>query len=452
METLIFIISTVVAILASLYLFAQSQVDFLKKHWVEYRCNPMYMPVAGLVGDDVISNFTKCTMKGFHDYAGFIMDPLMAEFSVINDTVEEIGTTMNSFRGMFSSVRGGFLGIIGSVFGKIHNVMSQTQYIIIRMRTLLARVVGVMYSFVYIFYGGMQTGESVVNGPVGSVMSFLCFDENTKIRTINGLKSMKDVKIGDRLVDNFSIVTSTYKLDGTGVQMYKLGDILVTGSHKVKYKGNYIRVDKHPLAKKSSTECKNLVCLNTSKHKIPIKHFEFLDFVESDDSVFVDFKNYYIQMLYNNGKTTPKSISKRSGLLYNTVIPLSNDVLKPIQEIQVGDVLDNGDVVKGICSHMITDHMYVEVEKGILSTPSTWVYKDNSIVRAEQYGHLQRHDQPMNYIAYQLISENSMYPVVGTNSKRIMIIDEIETTDPYYHALKDTIITTGSFRSKKVVV
>lgn len=452
METLIFIIATIVAILASLYLFAQSQVDFLKKHWVEYRCNPMYMPVAGLVGDDVISNFTKCTMKGFHDYAGFIMDPIMAEFSVINDTVEEIGTTMDSFRGMFSSVRGGFLGVIGSVFGKIHNVMSQTQYIIIRMRTLLARVVGIMYSFVYIFYGGMQTGESVMNGPVGSVMSFLCFDENTNIKTFNGIKSMKDVKVGDRLLDNFAIVTSTYKLDGTGIQMYSLGRVLVTGSHKVRYKGNVIRVDKHPLARKVKQECKNLVCLNTTTHKIQIDHFEFLDFVESDDSVFVDFKNSYIQMLYNNGKKIPTSISKRSGLLHSSIIPLSNNEYKPIQEVKIGDILDNGDVIKGICTHMITDHMYVEIDKGVLSTPRTWVYKDNSINYAQYCGHVQKYDDPTNFTAYQLITERSVYPVISANGNRIMIIDELETTDPHYHALKDTIITTGSFRSKKVVV
>ena len=105
MDTIIFVTATVVSILTSLYLFAQSQVAFLKKNWVQYRCNPIYMPVAGMVGDDVLSNFTKCTMKGFHDYAGFIMDPIMAEFSVINETVSTIGDAMKSFRSMFSRDR-----------------------------------------------------------------------------------------------------------------------------------------------------------------------------------------------------------------------------------------------------------------------------------------------------------------------------------------------------------
>ena len=72
-----------------------------------------------------------------------------------------------------SSMRGGFLGLIGTVFGKIQNLMSSIQYIIIRMRTLLSRIMGIMMSFMLIFYTGMQTGESVMNGPIMAVVKAL---------------------------------------------------------------------------------------------------------------------------------------------------------------------------------------------------------------------------------------------------------------------------------------
>jgi hypothetical protein len=166
METAIFVVSTLVAVVASSYLFALTQLDHIKKNWSKYRCNPIYMPVAGMVGDDVFSNFTKCTMKGFHDYAGFMMDPIMQEFDTVGDTIGEIGGAMKDMRTMMSSTRGGFMGIIGSVFGKIQNTMSSIQYIIIRMRTLLSRIMGVMMSFMLVFYTGMETAGSVVNGPI----------------------------------------------------------------------------------------------------------------------------------------------------------------------------------------------------------------------------------------------------------------------------------------------
>lgn len=173
METAIFLGVTVVSIIASTYLFALTQLDHIKKNWVKYRCNPIYMPVAGMVGDDVFSNFTRCTMKGFHDYAGFMMDPILQEFDTVNETIGEIGGAMSDMRSMMASTRGGFMGIIGSVFGKIQNTMSSIQYIIIRMRTLMSRIMGVMMSFMLIFYTGMETGQSVVNGPIMKVFSAL---------------------------------------------------------------------------------------------------------------------------------------------------------------------------------------------------------------------------------------------------------------------------------------
>lgn len=173
MDVIIFAVATTVAIGASLYLFALSRVDFLKRNWLKYRCNPVYMPIAGLVGHDVFQNFTNCTMKGFQDYAGFMMDPIMAEFDTVGSTVEEIGGALGDMRTMMGSMRGGFMGIIGSVFGKIQNLMSSVQYIIIRMRTLLSRIMGVMMSFMLIFYTGMETGSSVMNGPIMSVVKAL---------------------------------------------------------------------------------------------------------------------------------------------------------------------------------------------------------------------------------------------------------------------------------------
>jgi len=170
---LIFAAVTLVAVIAHLYLLGSSQIDFLKKNWAEYRCNPMYMPLAGFAGQDVVKNFTQCTLKGFQDYAGFVMDPIMADLGTVTDSIEEIGDSMDSMRGMFADVRTGFTGILGTVFGKIHNVMSETQYIVIRMRTLMMRIMGVLMSFVYIFYGGMQTGQAVIDGPIGKTVKML---------------------------------------------------------------------------------------------------------------------------------------------------------------------------------------------------------------------------------------------------------------------------------------
>jgi hypothetical protein len=437
MDSIIVGVTTAISIFASLYLFALSRVSFLKKNWVEYRCNPIYMPMAGLVGQDIVKNFTQCTMKGFHDYAGFIMDPLMGEFAIVNDTLEEVGTAMHSMRGMMSTVRGGFLGIIGTVFGKIENLMSQFQYIIIRMRTLMSRVVGIMMTFVSIFTTGGETAGSVMNGPVMKTMSFLCFDSETQIKVFKGkLKNIKDLDLGEKLFDG-SRVTSLYQFLGTGVQMYKLNDIIVSGEHKVKnFDGKFIKVKDHLSAVKTLPS-RHLVCLNTTSNRVYTIKNVFLDFDEIKSKSYTNFKNTYLNDIFN---TKGINTSTKTGLDGQTVIPLQ-DGFKTINNIIPGDILDNGDVIVGIAIHKTNEKTFFSMN-GIIGTKATLCYKNDKVVSYEQVADECHFEPNESFLAYQLITETSTFPVLDKNENRIHIVDELQTTDSFVREIKDVMIVS----------
>jgi len=397
--------------------------------------------MAGLVGQDVMTNFTKCTMKGFHDYAGFIMDPLMAEFSIVNDTLEEVGGAVHSMRGMMSGVRGGFLGIIGTVFGKIENLMSQFQYIIIRMRTLMSRVVGVMASFLYVFYTGGETGGSIMNGPIMKTVSFLCFHRNTDIVRDDGLLvSIKHVKIGD-VLKNGSIVTSKYILSGKNVDMYCIGDDIVSGEHRIRYEKKFIPVKNHPDAERAPY-VKELICLNTSTNRIYTDKNEYLDFDEVSSDMFLRLKRIFTEVSYNrvfnedNKYTVPKT-----GLIPGTLIPLQNEDVT-VENIKPGDILDNGDTVIGIAIHYWPDNLYSCLGDDILLSPSTWIIEDNKLRSA--YSFDKNSELPTNseYNIFQLITETSTFPVVDSKGRRFMILDELENRDSYFNKIKNNYINS----------
>lgn len=449
MDLLIFIIATIVAILSTMYYYALSQVAFLKANWPEYRCNPLFMPMAGLVGQDVFSNFTKCTMKNFSDYTGYVMDPIMSEFNTVNSTLGEIGGAMNSMRGMMSSVRGGFTGIIGTVFGKIQNLMSQFQYTTIRLRSVIGRITGVMMSFVMIFYTGMQTGESINNGPIMGTMRFLCFSPTTLIKTNKAREyiPLKNIKLGQKLYKN-SVVTSIYRMSGKGVQMYTLNNTTVSGSHKILFEGHFIAVRDHPNAKKSP-ELEELLCLNTSTHRIYTNSNEYLDFVESEDPQFNRFKRQYIELAYNKElRLRESSSSTTTGVSCDTRIPLQLGT-KTIQTVVVGDILQNGDVVKGIVRHTIPDVVVSSIDSNIYSSQNTWILTDDTI---RPMSSIATQIYMPNAVLYQLITESSMFPILTENDSTLMILDELETTETEYHRVKDAIITSGRFRGKEIVV
>jgi hypothetical protein len=188
----------------------------------------------------------------------------------------------------------------------------------------MGRVTAIMMSFMYIFYGGMQTGESLVEGPIGKTMSVLCFDENTLIKINSGVTVfMKDVKLGD-VLNNDNSVTSVYRIGGKDVKMYMLGNIKVSGGHKVLFNDEYIPVSQHPDAIPTS-ESKNLVCINTEKRTFKIGSYAFMDFTEVG-GVF--------------------------GVPENILISLKAlDV--PVSKVVVGDVLLNNDVVRGVVKHLV---------------------------------------------------------------------------------------------------
>ena len=451
MDFIIFVLTTLTAVIAASYLFGLGQVSYIKKNWVELRCNPLYMPMAGMVGDDIATNFTKCTLKGFNDYAGVIMDPLMAEFDLVNDTLSEVTDTMGNMQSMMGGVRGGFIGIIGGVFGKIHNLMSQFEYTIIRMRTLLARVMGVMITFVNVFYTGGQTAESVVNGPIIKTMSFLCFDEKTLVTKSNlTTVPISKLSIGDKLLDNAE-VTSIYYLLGDHVQMYMLNGVKVSGSHKVKYKNKFIRVDKHPLARITDPS-KILYCLNTSNHRINVRRMEFLDFVESEDQTLVNFKRQYVEEAYNGTlDIRNKTFSGKTGVFPYTMVPLTKNIIKPIFAVLPGDILDNGDKVLGVVVHQNTNRLTSTVENSILMSPYTWILKDGKVSPAFRNEKFIFEDSGRKEI-FQLITETSSYHILSNNFDRIAILDEMEIIDEYYDKLKDSIIASGRFRGKIVGV
>ena len=457
MDTVIVALTTVVAIGATMYMFALTQLSFLKKNWVEYRCNPIYMPVAGMVGDNIVSNFTKCSMKAFHDYAGFMMDPIMAEFSVVNDTISEVSTTMDSMRNMMSGVRGGFLGIIGTVFGKISNLMSQFQYTVIRMRTLLSRIVGVMMSFVYIFSTGMDTGTSIKNGPIGRTMGVLCFHENTPIQLKSGENIlMKNARIGD-VLHSGSVVTSIYKIqDQVRSCIYNLHGIYVTGTHKVKHNDKFIHIYEHPDAKAELVTSPNLVCLNTTDHRIHINGLEFLDFVETDDDTIYTMRRVELEMEYNqeflvyNSIPTEK-LSKRSGISANAHLLMHDGSEKRISKIVPGDILIGNNKVIGVILHTAIDPYYVNISEKIVVTPCTWLLDKGRIRVAQSYGRSKNREAITNTIFYQLITATNNYTITDENGNFITLLDEVETKNEEIFAVKDAIIKSGSFRGKRIV-
>ena len=146
----------------------------------------------------------------------------------------------------------------------------------------------------------------------------ICFDKHTLIPLQNEkCKYIHELEIGD-ILNSGSTVTSLLILDSTYAKMYYLNNILVTGSHLVKYNNTWIPVDSHPSSKYfPSYDVSNPVyCMNTSSGLIEIGNMVFTDWDEMLPNDFIPYPINTILTLHNGNTVKIQSIQIKDIIKY----------------------------------------------------------------------------------------------------------------------------------------
>ena len=158
-------------------------------------------------------------------------------------------------------------------------------------------------------------------------------------------KIISEIKVGDILLNN-NEVTAVIKVETQGSTMYYLDGVYVSDTHKIFYYGKWITIREHPDSiKLFEYNEPYLYCLNTTNKIIQIKNYLFTDW----DEVY----NNDIDILKQNAIISIKNYTdihtKLDGGFYkSTEIKLQNNLYKNIQDIKIGDVLENGEKVYGL--------------------------------------------------------------------------------------------------------
>lgn len=266
--------------LAPLYIVKMKDIS---DNWVKYRCDPRVMPFASMFGHDTVSNFAECAQQ----IQGEVMDEALAplNYNLLNvgKTVGGLGDALQETRKVMNQTRG-FLGEITSkIFGVFLNITLQFENMTIKTRDLVAKLLGVVGTLLYMLTGGVKIGESIAGGPIVGMMDAACFDPATPIVLNNSkVKRIQDIETGEVLTGG-SYVIATMRIKNTQKEpFYLLDGVKVTGYHKVRddSTGQYVFVHKHPNAKKLDEVAEDLSCLITHDHLIRIGDTTFWDWTE----------------------------------------------------------------------------------------------------------------------------------------------------------------------------
>ena len=439
---------TLLAFFVSAFSYGEAHLKHIKENWVQYRCNPLYMPLADLVGSDILSNFMGCTMSAFQSYAGYAMDPVYSMFGLIGGILTDIQGTLDDFRDMISGTKSAFLAIISDTYGKLTNTFSSVTRLVARMRTLSNRMLAMFVTVFHMVTTGVQTGESVANGPIGQAAQFFCFGPYTRVRLDDGTsKALPDVVPGDVLRGG-AIVESVLSFDGQDVPMCRLGDILVSGNHKVLFRGRWIRVEMHPYAEPMETRFKTLWCLNTSTNTIPIDRLVFKDYEETKNPEILRKFEGIVESLHNrtalpaNAKRRRDPLAYRhSGALAQSSVRMADSSLKPLSQIRIGDEIAKGGKVLGIVRHQTMKEPVV-TPTGTLVSKGTWILdaKTDSIYTADSIGERTFVDPGLHLPCMNLLTENGYVPLATGTGLDTIILDDQETTEDWVHSWRDIAV------------
>jgi hypothetical protein len=145
------------------------------------------------------------------------------------------------------------------------------------------------------------------------------------------------------------MVTAKMALNSSGQQMYNIDGIIVSGTHKIRHKGRWISVAKHPKSQIIPYyEPPLIYCLNTSLKRVEINGEVYMDW----DEMYDEEIETILRCDASDSREPINSMELHShfdgGFFGETKITMNDGSVKYIKDVQVGDVLDNNIIVFGV--------------------------------------------------------------------------------------------------------
>jgi hypothetical protein len=161
---LLFFVLPLLFIGAALLAHAAESLDTVQKNWNQYRCNPMYMPFAGMIRDDTTTsqNFYQCMNVFGNEVLKVPLDGLGSGFKLIGSGLAELTAPIPLFRALFGRIRKFMLSFGATTFSKIASSSSVFIHYLIKIRDVLKRFVGQGYIASYLTYTLVSFLESFV--------------------------------------------------------------------------------------------------------------------------------------------------------------------------------------------------------------------------------------------------------------------------------------------------
>ena len=359
LATTIFFISIFVYIFV--YTFGTLELEEIKAHWNERRCEPLVMTLAALVQIDpkidtttfAVDNFEFCIGRIIDSSLSLFLSPMLAVFGQQIDATKPITDSMNYLREMAFSLMKPLMAIFGKLWDKFSLITFECARIFYKMYSAMDRIFGIATASVFAgmsMYKGIQNmmgfviqviiailiilcilvvflyfvmwpvipviltmigilSTTVYAANVSGMSGSFCVAPSTLVKVKEGYKKVSELTAGEALHDG--VIEGILKVEGSG-ECVRIHGVVLSKSHLV-YHGRWIFAGDHPLAVPVPLEDTPsfLYCLNTSTRTWIVKDTSeeliLRDWEELPDSHVIDFawEKHIYTLLNGSAPTKP---------------------------------------------------------------------------------------------------------------------------------------------------
>lgn len=267
----------------------------IEENWHLYRCNPLVMPLAGLLGKNPTANMAECIKQMQGEYMSILMQPIDFNFGILTEIASSLSASISGSMTFIDDFRGMIGSLTIGIFGAFSSILSGFTLTIMAIRDIVSRLTAVVFLINHAIKSLLWGGESLWNGSPGQITRALarCFSPETLIDLPNGGSSRIDKCVPGTVLKGNVVVKGLMEInnrshDGSSIErMYRFNSGTVSGSHLVwcSESDEFIKVDKHKsLGMNPAPECVVLYCLITSNHTIPSGGLIFHDWEDNNGS------------------------------------------------------------------------------------------------------------------------------------------------------------------------
>ena len=149
---LIGLLFSMISFVVTFFFARQTIID----NWGKYKCNPIIIPFAGMFGHDSAQTLSDCMSKHALASTALISNPFASAFKTFSTTMSSTADMVTDMNFMGTGMTNMFSIQLGKIVGQLGNVGSAIQYLIIKIETLLQRIVAVVTVILYTMSSMLQ--------------------------------------------------------------------------------------------------------------------------------------------------------------------------------------------------------------------------------------------------------------------------------------------------------